>query len=277
MGLHRRRPWSGLRSLLQAREPVTTVLLLAFASVSYADCRSAPQCFDDGLALFVEEEYKDSGRAFEMAVEAEPDNPDYLVWQGRAWGRRAERATGFAKIGALSLAKRVRESFEKAIEIDPDHMAGLESLLAFYVNAPGIVGGGVDKAEPLADRMAAISPAEGRRAWASIYQAREEFAEAEAALREAVELEPDNVEHVLSLASFLARRGRFDESDKLYREAFEQEPESPLVWYSRAKELVRADRETDEARRLLERYLATPLVRPDAEPYSEARKLLKEI
>lgn len=256
----------------------TTALILALAvGWPAAACDAPKSCFDEGVRLFVEEDYKASGQAFEQAVAAEPRNADYLVWQGRAWGRRAERATGFAKLGALSLAKRVRESFERAIEIDRKNLPGLESLLAFYINAPGIVGGGVDKAEPIADRIAEISPAQGRRAWASIHQARDEFDRAETALREAAELEPDNVEHTLSLASFLARRARFAESDQLYAEALQREPNSPLVWYSRAKELVRAEREPDEARRLLEKYLATPLVRPDAEPYSEARKLLEKI
>lgn len=254
------------------------ILLLALvAALPALACGTPESCFDAGVKLFVNEDYKGAGQAFERAVELEPQNAEYLIWQGRAWGRRAERASGFAKLGAFSLARRVRESFEKAVEIDRDNLAGLESLLDFYVSAPGIVGGGVDKAEPIADRIAKISPARGQRAWASICRARKEFDQAEAALREAVKLEPDNVEHLLSLASFLARRERFDESDRLYDGAFEREPDSPLVWYSRAKEQVLAERQTAEARRLLERYLATPLVRPDAEPYSEARKLLKRI
>ncbi len=259
------------------RFALTVAGLAVVAALHALACGAPSACFDDGVKLFVAEDYKESGKAFEQAVEGDPRNADYRIWQGRALGRRAERASGFAKLGALGLAKRVRESFEKAVELEPNNLDALESLLDFYVDAPGIVGGGVDKAEPIADRIAKISPARGRRAWASIHRARGEFDKAEAALREAVKLEPGEIEHLLSLASFLARRERYEESDRLFKQAFEREPDSPLVWYSRAKELVRAEREPAEAKRLLERYLATPLIRPDAEPYSEARKLLEEI
>jgi len=230
-----------------------------------------------GIDAFLAEDYKEAIKAFERALEADPNAPETLVWAGRAYGRRAERMSGLAKLGAFSVASKVRKSFERAVELDPDHLEALESLLSFYVEAPGIVGGGVDKAEPLAKRIAGISPARGRRASAQIHRAREEWEQAEEALRGAIRLEPDEIGHRLSLASFLARRGRFEESDRLFAEALAEAPDSPRVWYARAKALVRAERKPDEARRLLQRYLNTPLYAPDAEPYSDARDLLDEL
>ena len=41
--------------------------------------------------------------------------------------------------------------------------------------------------------------------------------------------------------------------------------------------MVRSGRNPAEARKLLERYLATPLAYPEAEPYSNARSLRKEL
>ena len=90
-------------------------------------------------------------------------------------------------------------------------------------------------------------------------------------------LEPDELEHRLSLVSFPSRQSRYEESDALFAAALAEAPGSPAVWYSRAKALVRAKRHPAEARRLLERYLATPLAAPDAEPYSNARGLLGEL
>ena len=247
-------------------------VVLALGSIlQAADYRQA------GIEAFVAEDYKESIQAFEKALEARPDDADLLVWAGRAYGRRAERMSGLAKLGALSLAGKVRKSFERAVELEPDHVTALESLLSFYVEAPGMVGGGVDKAEPLAARIAKLSAARGRRAWAEIHRAREEWELAEKALREAVEIEPGEIGHRLSLASFLARRERFDESDRLFEKALADTPEAPQVWFAYGKELVRAERKPDQARRLLERYLKTPLYAPDAEPYSEARDLLKQL
>ena len=238
---------------------------------------AAGSALDRGIALFVQEDYKAAQKAFEEALAADSGNPDHLLWLGRTYGRRAERATGFRALGAFSLARKCRESFEQAIAIDPKHLAALQSLFDYYLNAPGIVGGGDDKAEALIPKMQAANPAAAQRARASLHEKREEHADAEAALRKAIELEPAEIGHRLSLASFLARRGRHADSDKLFAEALAEKPDSPEVWYSRAKALIRSERHPDEAKDLLERYLKTPLHAPDAEPYSNARKLLEEL
>ena len=116
--------------------PLFAALVLSAGAVSA--CPPAAACFERGLAAFVEEDYKVSGEAFESAVNAEPDNPNYRLWLGRVWGRKAERATGFARMAALSLAKKVRDEFLRAIELDPQNVKALQALFRYYVNAPGI-------------------------------------------------------------------------------------------------------------------------------------------
>lgn len=261
----------GLSALLVAG------LALPLGLVVTAACDSAGSCAEQGIRQYASEDYKSASKSFELAVAANGDNADHLLWLGRALGRRAERATGFAKLGAFGQARRARESFEKAIVVDPRHPVALRSLLDFYVAAPGIVGGGVAKAEPLAKRIAALNPADGQRAWATIHSGRKEFDRAESALREAVRLDPQEIGHQLSLASFLARQGRLDESDSLFAEALERAPDSPAVWFSRAKALVRAERGLEEARSLLNRYLAAELPTPDSDPHWQARELLEQI
>jgi tetratricopeptide (TPR) repeat protein len=179
-------------------------------------------------------------------------------------------------VSALSLARKTLEHFEKAVELEGTNKEALRSVLDFYREAPGMVGGGMEKAEEAARRIEKLYPADGARAWASIHEKREEFEQAEAKLREAVKLEPREVGHLLSLASFLSRRGRYDESDKLYQQARQLAPDSPELWFSRGKSLVRAGRGRDEARELLSRYSKANLP-PDAAPKSEAKELLKQL
>ena len=249
-----------------------TALLLVAAILPASD-----SALQRGIDLFAKEDYKAAQNAFEDALEADPQNPEYLLWLGRAYGRRAERSTGFKLLGALSLANNCRESFEQAIAIDPKLLPALQSLFDYYINAPGAFGGGDDKAEALIPRMAAVNAATAERAKASLQEKREQHQQAEASLRRSIELEPGEIGHRLSLASFLSRRGRHDESDKLFAQSLQEQPDAPEVWFSRAKALVRAGRNPEEARRLLERYLKTPLHAPDADPYSDARKLLEEL
>lgn len=242
--------------------------LLIFTPVT----RGAGASLDEGIKAYVREDFKAAVKLFEQAVEAHPDDADAHLWLGRAYGRRAERANWFS---ALGLAKKTAGSFERAVELDGKNREALEALLDYYISAPGIVGGGVDKAETIAGRIAKLNAAAGERAWAAILKKREKYDEAEKRIEKAIEMEPENVGHVLSLASFKAQRGWYDASDDLYKKAFTMAPDSPEVWFSRAKELVRAERHPEEARELLKKYIAAEL-KPSADPKSEARKLLNK-
>lgn len=51
------------------------------------------------------------------------------------------------------LAGRMREAFEKSIELDPEHMDGYFGLARYFANAPAIVGGGREPAERYAHEI----------------------------------------------------------------------------------------------------------------------------
>ena len=267
--------------------------LVEFAFVEFAGAAPAADVripsaeakayFEKGVRLFAQEEYGEAAKVLEKAVNEAPAESDYHLWLGRAVGRRAELMSKWKWWTALSLAKKTRVEFERAVELDGTNEAALSDMLSFYTEAPGLVGGGLDHAEKIADRIAQLKPvpgkdgsAEGEKAWAIIDEKRGDFDGAEARLRKAHALEPDEVGHILTLASFLALRGWFDESDQLYAEALEREPDLPAVWFSFAKALVRAGRKPAEARPLLNRYIEADL-EPDATPRWEARNLLKEL
>ncbi len=240
---------------------------------------AAATAYENGIERYMAEDYKKAQKAFEQAVRADPGNADYHVWLGRAYGRRAETNSGLKILSSYGLARKARASFQRAVELDAKNGDALESLLRYYIEAPAIVVGSLPKAFEIARQIEAGDPAEGARAWAVYYESKKNFNAAEAALERARDLEPDAVGHLLGHASFLARRGRFEAADELFDAALRREPDNPSVWLARAKASIRGKRESgyDEARELLRRYLETPLAAPDAEPYSNVRKLLKEI
>ena len=239
----------------------------------------AANAYENGIRHFVAENYAKAQQSFEQAVRGEPENANYHVWLGRACGRRAERNSGLKIFPSYGLARKTRSSFEQAVELDPKNPNALESLFSYYLEAPGIVGGGASKARKIAKQIEGVDEARGARAWASYYESQRQFDDAEAALEKARQLQPDDIGHLLSQASYLARRGWSEKADELFEVALKDHPDDPEVWFARAKALIRAERESkyDEARELLMHYLATPLVEPDAEPDSNVRKLLKEI
>ena len=83
----------------------------------------------------------------EQSVRLDGQNSNYHLWLGRAVGEKADRASFMT---AYSLGKRVRVEFEAAVKLDPRNAEALSDLGDFYKEAPGIVGGGMDKAESIA-------------------------------------------------------------------------------------------------------------------------------
>src|SRR5260221_12301788 len=94
--------------------------------------------------------------ACEKATTLAPSNGLYHLWLGRIYGEKADRA-GFLK--AAGLAGKVRTEFERAVELSPKSWEARTDLAEFYLEAPGIVGGGKDKAQTQADALAALKPA----------------------------------------------------------------------------------------------------------------------
>src|ERR1035438_3771864 len=100
-----------------------------------------------GQCYFMSADYKKATEYLESAAATEPRNSQYLTWLGRVYGRRAE--TSFAW-NAISWAAKSRTSLETAMQLDPANWEALDDLFEFYLQAPGFMGGGLDRAEKLA-------------------------------------------------------------------------------------------------------------------------------
>jgi tetratricopeptide (TPR) repeat protein len=221
----------------------------------------------------METDYKKATDAFEKAVASEPDNSEYVHWLGRTWGRRAESANPFM---APSYASRARQYFERAVMLNPHNQEALNDLFDYCLQAPGFLGGGFQKAEAIADRIAQIDPAEGHYARAQIADKRKEFDEAEQQLRRAFELAPRQVGRVIDLAKYVAKRGRFQESEAYFAQAEKMTPNNPRILYERAETYIRNGRNLDEARALLKKYISATNLTPDDPPRSQAAQLLQK-
>jgi len=236
---------------------------------------AAPQS-PDGLALigkayYMSGQYKLATAYLEKAVTADPGNSTYYDWLGRAWGRRAE-ASKF--VTALTYALKTRDHFEKAVHLDPVNLEALSDLFEYYLEAPGALGGGIEKAQAIAARIGQLDAAEFECKQAAIAEKQKQFPAAEQHLRRAMVLAPEQIGRVIDLAEFLARRGRFEESDQSFRLAGRMNPTSPRLMFAFASANVHSGRNLNEAKRLLSNYLVSPIT-PDDPPRSEAARLVK--
>ena len=226
-----------------------------------------------GQDLFMLGEYKRATDAFEKAVALDPNNPKLVHWLGRTYGRRAETANPFSAPG---FASKTRQMLERAVELDPTDKDALGDLLDFYLEAPGFLGGGVDKAEELAQMILKQDQAEGHYAQGIVADRKKQYDAAEQQFRRAAELAPRQMGRVLVLARYLANHGRVKESDALFEQAARMAPNSPRVMFDRANAYINEKRDLDVARKLLEQYLKSPLT-PEDPPRERAEALLKKL
>jgi tetratricopeptide (TPR) repeat protein len=223
-----------------------------------------------GRDYYMQGDYKRSTEALEKALAAEPGGSLHALWLGRAYGRRAESASWFTAPG---FASKARQYMERSVELDPRNLEALSDLFDYYLEAPGFLGGGAEKAQRAADAIAWLSPADGYLAKAKLAEKRREYCAAEAHLRSAVEAAPRQIGKLIELARFLVRQGRVQEADQSLARAEAIEPGSPRLMIAKADIYIKTGRK-QQAREILERYLSAQLS-PDDPPRSEALRLLR--
>ena len=101
---------------------------------------------------------KEALNGFEKAVEIAPDNAEYQYWLGSA---SFEHIDDVGMLSKMSLASGGRKAFEKAIAIDPNMVAARIELAQFFLGAPGIAGGSVEKAKAQGDALVALPDKRG--------------------------------------------------------------------------------------------------------------------
>ena len=225
-----------------------------------------------GKAYFMLADYKKAAQAFEKATTITPNSSTYFHWLGKAQGRRAESSSPFT---APMYASKARGAFEKAVELDGKNLEAINDLFSYYLEAPGFLGGGLDKAANLANRIQALDPVEYHYAMAQIADKQKDYRGAESHFRRAFELAPRQVGRIIDLAKYLSIHGKEKESETLFLQAEKIAPNEPRVMFERAQYLIRAKKDLDVAKSLLERYLKSPLT-SDHPPRAEAERLLKQ-
>lgn len=231
-----------------------------------------------GQSYFMLGDFKKATSALEKAAKLDPSSSTIQTWLGRALGRRAESAFPLLAPG---YATKAREAFVKALELDPRNPDALEDLFSFYIEAPGMVGGGIEKAAALLPRFKEYDPVGFLLSQAAIDEKNKRFDSAEANLRQAVQsaqgnAAPKDPGPLLALAQFLSSRGRYEESEKAFADAAALKPGAPRVLFAQAAADIKARRNPEQARDLLKKYIAANNLTLDDPPRWEALKLLKK-
>jgi len=207
-------------------------------------------------AYFMLEEWDRGIDACERAKRLDPQVSLYELWLGRIYGEKADRA-GF--LSAAGLAKKVRTSFERAVELDPRSWEARTDLAEFYLEAPSIVGGGKDKAREQAEAIRPLNPAMAHWVIARIAEKNKDNEAAEREYREEIAASHSESRAWLDLAIFFRHTNRFGEMEEALRKMESSPVDRPESLMDGASLLLRTGRDFPMAVRLLRRYLSSPV------------------
>jgi tetratricopeptide (TPR) repeat protein len=161
----------------------------------------------------------------ERAVELDDKNAEYHFDLGMMYAEDARDASIFR---APFIAGDIKEQFERTIELDPDHLQGRIGLAQFYLQAPGISGGDVEKALEQSQIVLKMNEKQGRLLLFQVYYQKDNFNKAEAELKIIDEKFGDDPEFYYfynSYGYFLLTQERVDEAIEKFKKQVALAPE----------------------------------------------------
>jgi tetratricopeptide (TPR) repeat protein len=190
-------------------------------------------------------------RSAEKAVALEPQNSVFHEWLGRAYGEKADHAGWFS---AMSLAKKTRKEFQTAVELDGKNFSAVQALIEFDCSAPGIVGGGEEKAQLHIKELMELDAAEGHYAAGNCRRQKKDFAAADEEFTKALESRPKSAELIFDIGDYALKRGQPERLVAVADAGERAAPNDPRPKFYRGVGLVLRKEDLEEAERLLRAY-----------------------
>ena len=197
------------------------------------------------------QEHDAAVRSAEKAVAIDPQNSVYHEWLGKTYGEKADHAVLFS---AMSLAKKARKEFQTAVELDGKNFSARQALIEFDCSAPGIVGGGEEKAQPHIKELMELDAAEGHYGAGNCRRQKKDFAAADEEFTKALESHPKSAELIYDIGDYAVKRGQPERLIAVAEIGELAAPNDPRGKFYRGVGLVLKGQKPEEAERLLQEY-----------------------
>jgi len=190
-------------------------------------------------------------KSAERAVAIDAQNSIYHEWLGRAYGEKADHASWFS---AISLAKKTRKEFETAVQLDAKNFSARQALIEFDCSAPGLVGGGEDKAVRQIEQLAEMDAAEGHYAKGNCRRQKKDFTAADEEFTTALESNPKSAELIYDVGDYAVKRSQPARLLAVADAGKRVAPSDLREKFYRGVALVLKKEGSEEAERLLKEY-----------------------
>jgi tetratricopeptide (TPR) repeat protein len=208
-----------------------------------------------GRISFDRAQYDEAIDWFGQAIKRNDASSLYHQWLGSAY---AQKLSSGNPLMAMSMAPTVKAEMLRAVELDSSNVDARVNLAAFYMQAPPMIGGSMEKAREQVDAISRLNPFQGRLQEASISEAQKDTAAVLKTLRDLAIASPDSAQPIVRLALIHSNAKRYDEALDLLEGRLKKRPNDPSVLYQLGRVGAVSGLRLDHAQTALHRYLKIP-------------------
>jgi tetratricopeptide (TPR) repeat protein len=196
----------------------------------------------------------------EKAVASNPQNSEYHRWLGEAYGAKADHAS---MLSAYSFARKTQKEFAAAVQLNDHNFDAVQDLIEFDCAAPGMVGGGEEKAQPLIQKLMSMDAAEGHYATGNCRAQKKDYAAADPEFAKAVESKLKTANRIYDAGDYFLQRKNAEELLAVAKAGGDLAPQDPRGKFYRGVALILQGQKPAEAENLLRGYLQTAPMNSD--------------
>jgi len=190
---------------------------------------------------------------FEKAVRANDKSSAHHLWLGNALGEQADHTN---KLKLPFLARRIKGEFDKAVQLDPTSIDARHGLIQFYSQAPGVMGGSMDKAKEQVREIAKLSPLRGHLEMAFLLDREKDVAGVDRELTAALAVAPDSNVAYNRLGTFYRQQKRYADAVGVYERLLKLKPDAVNAHLNIGWSLRMSGENLDRAEREIKLWLA---------------------
>lgn len=203
----------------------------------------------------------------ERAVAIQSKSSEYHHWLGVAYGGKADHAS---MLSAYPLARKTQREFETALQLDERNFPAAFALVEYDCTAPGIVGGGEDKAAPVIAKVAALDAAAGHYAAGVCRRSKKDFTAADAEFQKALDGKLKIADAVFDIGDYAASKRQADRLLAVASLGETVAPNDPRAKFYRAVGWILRKESATDAEKLLRDYARTAPPRSEYPPAAAA-------
>ena len=133
------------------------------------------------------------------------------MWLGARFGPAGQPC--LVLFCTMVIAKKSLAEMQTAVQLNPQNGPALSDLGDYYAQAPGIAGGGTDKAQAIASQLDKVDAARAAQLRGDIAMAAKDYTTAESEYKQAAAVSPEPADYWTVLANFYRGRQRWTDLD----------------------------------------------------------------